>query len=249
MDRTRSVQRILLREDGTLSRFVVAFCLALGLAAVCASARAPWVLPGSTSCAQTIPSPTPTRTPTTTPTRRALLLPIILRGWPVLPPTPTPTPTPYYMQLIVNPSFETDEAWEIPKTAYSAGYSIGRARTGSRSMRLGIDTGGNVWSWSSARQRVDIPSGITHAQLSFYYFPVSAWADDDTIYFCVLRASDNTILGKCTFWIERNQAWNLGTFDLVGYAGQSIKVHFGVRNDGLNGISAVYLDDVTLYVW
>jgi hypothetical protein len=36
--------------------------------------------------------------------------------------------------------------------------------------------------------------------------------------------------------------------DMRGYAGQQIKVHFGVRNDGLDGISAIYLDDVELWV-
>jgi len=114
-------------------------------------------------------------------------------------------------------------------------------------MRLGIASGNNVYSYSSVQQTVEIPSGATRAMLSIYYFPVMAWPDADLIYFCVLRASDNSTL-DCTFWQDLKQAWNLRTFDLLSYAGQRIKVHFGVRNDGLGGISAVYLDDVELRV-
>jgi len=149
--------------------------------------------------------------------------------------------------LIINPSFETDEAWVIPVTEYSAGYSVSRAHSGLRSMRLGIAVGGNVFSYSSAQQTVEIPSGATQAILSFYYFPVMEYGDGDEIYFCVLTVSDDEI-PECTFWTDRNQAWNLGTFDLLEYAGQRIKVHFGVRNDGLDGITAVYLDDVELHM-
>lgn len=105
-----------------------------------------------------------------------------------------------------------------------------------------------MYSYSSAQQAVQIPSGATKAELTFYYFPVNGWSDGDRIYFCVLRASDNVIL-DATVWMDHNQAWNRRIFDLRAYAGQRIKVHFGVKNDGLDGITAVYLDDVELWVW
>ena len=115
-------------------------------------------------------------------------------------------------------------------------------------MRLGIDTGENVYSYSSVQQTVEMPSGLSGADLSFYYYPLGAWQDEDRIYFCVLRASDDEIL-ECTFWTEPDEAWHYRTRSLLEYAGQRVKVHFGVRNDGVGGISAVYLDDVELGVW
>ncbi len=115
-------------------------------------------------------------------------------------------------------------------------------------MRLGLAPGGNLYSYSSVQQTVEIPNWATRAELSFYYFPLMALDDGDRIYFCVLRASDNTIL-QWSFWTDAHQAWNLRTFELRDYAGQRIKVHFGVRNDGLDGITAVYLDDVELWVY
>jgi len=185
-------------------------------------------------------------------------MPVVLRGYPPLPtptatavPTPTgaptPTATPVYVQLIRNPGFETDEAWELPHTVHPATYSFSRAHTGWRSMCLGIPAGGNVYSYSSAQQAVDIPEGVTEATLTFHYWPVMAWPDADRIYFCVLRASDDLAL-QTTVWTDYEQSWHQRTFDLSSYAGQRIKVHVGVRNDGLDRISSVYLDDVELWV-
>jgi hypothetical protein len=114
-------------------------------------------------------------------------------------------------------------------------------------VRLGLAPGGNLFSYSSVQQTIEIPSWATQADLSFYYFPLMAADPGDLIYFCVLRDSDDAIL-ECNFWSNANQAWTLGTFDLSGYAGQRIKIHFGVRNDGLGGTSALYLDDVELWV-
>jgi len=149
--------------------------------------------------------------------------------------------------LIGNQSFETNEAWEILRTAYWADYSVSRAHSGSRSMRLGIDTSYNVYSYSSVQQTVDIPSGVTQAELSFHYFPVSPQVDGDRIYFCVLRASDDYLLER-TFWTDHNQARNRRTFNLLSYAGQRVNLRFGVYNDGAPGTTAVYLDDVELWV-
>lgn len=176
------------------------------------------------------PTPTPTAHLTSTPTSTA-----------------TVTPTPREAQLIVNPSFETEEAWVILKTVYPASYSISRAHSGLRSMRLGLAPGGNLYSYSSVQQTVEIPAGATQTDLSFYYFPLMAPAEGDDIYFCVLLGSDDIIL-QCDFWTDHNQAWNLRSYNLRSYVGQRIRVHFGVRNDGLDGITSVYLDDVELWV-
>ncbi len=180
-------------------------------------------------------TPSPSRTPTATPTASHT-------------PRPTATATPQRMQLIINPSFETSEAWVIMDTVYHAAYSLVRAHSGLRSMRLGISLGSGVYSYSSVQQVVHIPDTTTEAQLSFYYFPIGTPGDDDTIYFCVLRASDSEIL-ECNFWTNYDPAWHYGTFDLRQYAGQDVKVHLGVRNDGLGETLSVYLDDVELWVW
>ncbi len=196
--------------------------------------------PMPTATATPSPSRTPLSTPAATPTASHTPRPTTTA-------TPVPSATPQRRQLIINPSFETSEAWVILDTVYHAAYSLVRAHSGSRSMRLGISLGPGVYSYSSVQQAVHIPGTATEAQLSFYYFPIGTPGVDDTIYFCVLRASDSEIL-ECNFWTNYEQAWHPGTFDLLQYAGQDVKVHFGVRNDGVGEILSVYLDDVELWV-
>jgi hypothetical protein len=207
-----------------------------------------WWLPAPVPTATAFPTPTATAVPTATalPTSTATAVPTA-----TLLPTPTatatPLSTPRVAQLIINPGFETDEAWQIPDTDYPAGYSTAYAHNGLRSMRLGIPSGAPRFSFSSAQQTVEIPAGATQADLSFYYLPFMSGDAYDSLYFCVLRASDNAIL-QCDFWTAFSPAWTLRTYDLRAYAGMPIKVHFGVRNDDWDGISVAYLDDVELWV-
>ncbi len=42
--------------------------------------------------------------------------------------------------------------------------------------------------------------------------------------------------------------YSLREHDLTDYAGQRIKLHFGVYNDGQGGLTAMYLDDVSVQV-
>jgi hypothetical protein len=201
----------------------------------------PTPTPTSTATRTPTPTVTPTGTPTRTPTASRT-------PQPAQSATPTATKVaPVAEQLIVNPSFELDEAWVFPRTAYPASYTLSRAHSGLRSVRLGLAPGGNMYSYSSVQQVVEIPIDATQADLSFYYFPLMSSGDDDSIYFCVLLGDSPAIL-SCDFWTDGNQAWNLRTYDLMSHAGQRIRVHFGVRNDGENGSSAAYLDDVELWV-
>lgn len=180
--------------------------------------------------------------------RVQLWLPVIQRDctWVLPVPTPTPHVTPYRVQLVVNPDLEEDAAWEIPQTEYRAGYSTARAYSGRRSMRLGIDTSENVYSYSSAQQVVEIPREATWATLSFHYYPYMSEADQDKIYFCVLRVEDDERL-QTQVWQDWASGWQVRSFDLLAYAGRSVKIHFGVKNDGQGQPAAVYLDDVELW--
>ncbi|UCC51713.1 MAG: hypothetical protein JSV68_21815, partial [Anaerolineaceae bacterium] len=75
---------------------------------------------------------------------------------------------------IVNGSFENDSDWIIPTTEFTASYSTAVARTGDRSMRIGIlDPLFNRFSYSSARQIVTLPDQVTSAQLHFWLYPLS----------------------------------------------------------------------------
>lgn len=189
------------------------------------------------------PGPTPTLTATPLPTTTGTVT-----ASPTLSATPsvTPTPGPHYQQLVANPSFETDDAWEILQTVYPAGYSVSRAHKGLRSMRLGIVGPYPQPVYSSVQQTVEIPGAAAEALLSFYYFPVSSSVDADYLYLVLYRASDNVRL-RTMRWMDRHQSWNLQSLDLLEYAGERIRLQIGLYNDG-QGVTTVYVDDVELWV-
>ena len=211
-------------------------------------------------------TPTPTPTPTATPTPANTPTPTA-----TLPPgtTPTATPTPTTCtDKIVNGSFESNSAWTIPLTNFSAGYSDERALSGSRSMRTGIThTAYNRFSYSDARQAVSIPGNVEDVLLRFWLYPLSEESTattslpalpTDKIFGLEALSSDVQyvlLLDQYGNWIDtlvwqRSDAgkWVFYTIDLSRYAGETIQIQFGTYNDGADGVTAMFVDEVSLQV-
>lgn len=229
---------------------------------ICPSAAPPTrtVTPTRTITPTRSPSPTPTATRTATPTRTA-----------TLPPTQTLTATATRVgcyEEIENTGFENDAGWEIPVTAWSAGYSRARAHSGLRSMRTGItNPEDNRYSFSDAYQVVTIPSRADSAILRLWLFPASGEAltnlilpeqmpgerfgestlANDVQYLLILDQSGYWI--DTLFWDLRDtRRWEFYDYDLLDYAGQTIRLQFGTYNDGADGISYMYVDDFSLEI-
>ena len=135
-------------------------------------------------------------------------------------------------------------------------------------MRLGIDDpDDNTYSYSDANQTVEIPADATGATVRFWAYPMSddpqavptpyprqmsslslrAYLPYDVQYLLVLDKYDywiDTLLWQAT----DDQTWNYYEFDLFKYAGETIKVHFGTYNTGLDGTTVMYVDDVSFEV-
>ena len=203
-----------------------------------------------------IPSNTPTATPT-----------LVLTTTPTATPTNTATP-PSCSNLIINGGFENNKAWELPATAYTAGYSSDRSHNGNRSLRTGIvNSLDNVFSYSSGRQLVHIPSASSSAQLKFWRYSISGEtssklalgiptgrsfetsivSSNDLQYVIIVDAYNNWI-GTLLWQLSNNRTWTSEQFDLIDYAGMNIKVQFGTFNNGTDGVTSMYVDDVSLQV-
>lgn len=184
-------------------------------------------------------------------------------------PTPVPTATPVpgtCSERVGNGGFETTADWYIPITEFSAAYSTDQAHTGTRSMRTGIIYAAhNRYSYSDAGQAVSIPSNTTSATLGLWVYPISTEVTNralpssqpsgelfgteamanDVQYVLILDAYGNWI--DTLLWQRSDaQAWTYHEYDLTKYAGYSIRVQFGTYNDGLGGVSSMYVDDVSL---
>ena len=173
-------------------------------------------------------------------------------------------------EWVENGVCESDTAWEMPITRATAGYSTAQAHSPTRSIRVGIVDGANQYAYSSARQRVVLPTVAVTATLSFWLYPVSTGtrlADDvpealeaaargqqpaaplaGDAQYVLLMDDDGTILKRLVWMREDTQAWQLYTFDVSEYRGQAIWLHLGVYNDGAGGITGMYVDDVSLAV-
>ena len=134
-------------------------------------------------------------------------------------------------------------------------------------MRTGIVfSAHNRFSYSDARQTVSIPVGVSSAKLDMWVFPASGEPanallpnmpqsetfgaqalSNDVQYVLLLDRFGNWI--DTLLWQRSNaQTWTFHEFDLSAYRGATIKVQFGTFNDGLNGVTSMYVDDVSLQV-
>jgi hypothetical protein len=67
----------------------------------------------------------------------------------------------------------------------------------------------------------------------------------DLQYVLVLDQYQNWI-GTLVWQLSNTQSWTNMQFDLSGYAGRQIMLQWGTYNNGTGGITAMYVDDVSL---
>lgn len=171
--------------------------------------------------------------------------------------------------ILINGRFEANSGWEMPVTHYQASYTDDVVYDGQQAAQIGLVNDVDKLAYSSARQTVTLPANTITATLSFQLYPVSgetvaasqeqlfpaagleqstAAAAGDAQYGLVLDPDSGETL-ETIFWeLSNDQAWQPHTFDLSGYAGQTIMLHFGVYNDGVGGRTAVYLDNAALVI-
>jgi hypothetical protein len=192
-------------------------------------------------------------------------------------PSTTPTPGPGCYEALDNRGFETSSDWVIPATVYPAGYTTHQAYSGNRSMRSGIiEPVHNVYSYSDFYQKVKIPGSADSATLTFWVWTKSLESDarssptanlpvfptginitqrqfspsySDLQYLLILDNYGNILTTK---WSELtdNRAWKKVTKNLSAYNGDTIRLQFGVYNNGdyADDITYMYVDDVSLII-
>lgn len=169
---------------------------------------------------------------------------------------------------IANGGFESDGDWELPLTAYPADYTTAAAHSGDRSMRVGIvEPADDVHSYSSARQAVAIPADAISVTLRFWLYPMSgeslanlvfptrplaptieaASLVGDAQYVLILDEYDQEV-ARLVSQRRDDRQWMFHQFDLMVFAGTTIKLYFGAYNDGRGGVTAMYVDDVSLEI-
>jgi hypothetical protein len=171
--------------------------------------------------------------------------------------------------VVINPGFEERTGWDLPITEYSAEYNQEEVFAGSWSVRTGItDTQDNVESWSSVSQLITIPPNIDSATLTFHLLPKTSESPNlaipkdmaearnamasamraqvgDAQWVFVLDQHGN-ILERLVTMRSNDDAWSSYSFDLSAYANTTIRIYFGSFNNGWDGVTALFVDEVQL---
>jgi hypothetical protein len=181
------------------------------------------------------PSPTPlpgTATPTPTPTV-------------IITPTATPTPTP--LPQIQNGGFETGNftGWSVGGV-FSPTVVIYPKHSGEYTALLGANRGPEPAGDSWLYQAIYIPTEVTTATLTFYYWPFT----DDRLPFdwqeAQIRDTNGNRLAQVFRLCTTTNDWVPVNFDLTPFKGQTIQVWFNAHGDGWYDRTYMYLDDVSV---
>jgi len=150
-------------------------------------------------------------------------------------------------ELLVNGGFESEDGWVLGVTLLTPQYVTYKWHSGNRALALGIVQGGNVQSYSSARQTVTIPADAGTVTLSAWvYTMMESPTGNDRVQLLLLDPSDDTTVYTLQNWTNDSRTWNQMTFDLSRWRGRTLQLYFNVYNDGLGGTAGMFLDDVSL---
>ncbi len=110
---------------------------------------------------------------------------------------------------------------------------------------MGLPSGSNAVSYSSARQRLVLPASANKITLTFWERPGGGDASDYRQILLLNSAgafyrtlSQNTGAG--------NNQWAQRTLDLTPYKGQTVFLYFNTYNNGAGSLAWNYLDDVSV---
>ena len=153
-------------------------------------------------------------------------------------------------ELIVNGGFESGStSWTLSGFAGTGIGALGQARSGTYWLWLG----GAAHENDAAYQTIKIPANAIAATLSYYYDINSeevATTAYDTFTNTIRNTSDN-VLATVTNLSNKNQTAPGGccyfpvNFNLLPFAGQTIRIHFGSVSDGAKATN-FRIDDVSV---
>jgi len=146
-------------------------------------------------------------------------------------------------ELLVNGDMENDAGWFFPLNRGQ--FTNERFFSPSRSARIGLVDEPNQAIFSSVRQAV-AAANAAQLVLSWRMFPISDPLDENDRQIASILDENQQELQRIWSDTRDDRAWLECRFDASSYLNQDIYVNFTVSNDGAGGLSALYIDDVSL---
>jgi hypothetical protein len=162
----------------------------------------------------------------------------------------TPAPPPDCVELVHNGGFEESATgWTLGGGAAPPAYATELTFNDSRqSLRLGVTDGPNVASISLADQELALPKEATSIVLSFRYYPLydAPPGPGDLQYVDLYNATTGQFAGRALGVQINDRTWRAADYDLTALGGQTVSLVFAVNNDGVEGRTALYVDNVSV---
>lgn len=253
--------RFRVRNDGEPSRTLMyidnvemEYCAATAIPTYTPSLTATTI---ETSTSFTV-TPTPTLSPTgsTVPDLTATATPSIVVLPSYTPPVPpiVPAADPSCPNILVDPGFEGWRGWHFGEDPVPPAFATDTRTEGTRSVLLGNPPtqAANVATFSSVRQLVTIPFGITRAELRWWKLlrtnqggGPSSLTDRQDLILLSPSLQPIVILRR---ELSNSGVWQEDVVDITPYRGQTLYIYFNAFNDGNGARTWMYLDHVQLNV-
>jgi uncharacterized repeat protein (TIGR01451 family) len=154
------------------------------------------------------------------------------------------------VELAANGDFEsTGEGWTLSEGIAAPVYTSELTFNDSgQAMRLGIVDDENLASISAIDQVVALPGDANSIILSFRYYPLyeAEPGPGDLQYVDIYNVLTGQFAGRALGTQSNERTWLTTDYDLTMQAGQDVRIVFAVNNDGVEGRSAMYVDNVSV---
>ena len=159
--------------------------------------------------------------------------------------------------VLLDPSFETMDAWHFAKDPHPGRFSAEQRSEGLRSVLLGSPLESETMdkaSYSSVRQAVKIPSDAISAYIIWDHLSLTQDSAGDKVgtrgdrQEMILLAPNGMTVKVKYRELKNNGEWQREQEDLTEFIGKNLVVYFNVFNDGNDKRTWMYIDFAELIV-
>jgi hypothetical protein len=160
-----------------------------------------------------------------------------------------PDAAPQLCELVTGADFETESSWTFNDLAQRVQppEPVHGGVWAARSGLLPGEPGGGAVTYSSIANQISLPDGWQSVTLTYWVYPIAEDVDGDDMHYVGLRDAGEVWHTLATATTDA-RVWEYRTLDLTPYAGQTVTLYFGVKNDGDDDTAAWYIDDVLVTV-
>ncbi|MDY0018891.1 MAG: hypothetical protein RBT47_02710, partial [Anaerolineae bacterium] len=164
--------------------------------------------------------------------------------------TSEPGPEPL-CSLILEDGFEDAEGWNYSSAPGSYAERVAApVYLGGWAALVGVPSeegGGGSVTYASISRALALPADSSQITLRFWGYGVSEAGDSGDLHYVGLRDAEAAWHSLST---QTTDAWDWEehTFDLTAYAGQTVTLYVGAKNDGDDDTAALYVDAVQVEV-